>query len=64
MRFITLTLLTDKDKKIIINVDMIGALSVEGVKTRVGHLCHNNGGYPVSESPEKIIQLIKESKHI
>jgi len=54
---------------IYINVEMIGSLSEVAEKehnrepkkyTNVGHLTHNNGGFKVIESIDKILKLIKE----
>ena len=54
-----------KGSKIILSVDGIGSIfeEVEGgdKKTRLKHSSHNNGGYVVSETPEQIIELIKDS---
>jgi hypothetical protein len=37
---------------------------VEGEHTILMHTTHNNGGYQVSETPDQIEKLIKESKPI
>ena len=64
--------LTNLDKKpIYINVDMIGHFyevvetssygSIDKPKhTRIGVTTHNNGGFSVTESVEKILKLITE----
>jgi hypothetical protein len=64
--------LTNLEKKpIYINIDMIGHFyevaetmsygSVDKPKhTRIGVTTHNNGGFSVSESIEKILKLITE----
>ncbi len=68
MRFIKLTSFYTKTP-IYINVEMIGSLNeVEErdfnrepkIYTSVGHLTHNNGGFKVIESVDKILKLIKE----
>ena len=67
MRTIRVTTLSDK-KSIYINIDMIGHLYEVEEKdfnrepkkyTSVGHLTHNNGGFKVIESIDKILKLIK-----
>tara|TARA_R110000823_G_scaffold90703_3_gene200259 strand:+ start:380 stop:604 length:225 start_codon:yes stop_codon:yes gene_type:complete len=74
MRIIKLTSLQDK-KPIYINIDVIGHFfevseeikygRVEKAKhTRVGALTHNNGGFSVVESVDKILKLIGESRGI
>jgi len=69
MKLIKLTLFTNK-MPIYINVEMIGSLSDVEEKehyretkkyTSIGHLTHNNGGFRVIESVDKILKLIKES---
>jgi hypothetical protein len=69
MKLIKLTLFNSKTP-IYINVEMIGSLSdVEENDfnrdpkkyTSVGHITHNNGGFKVIESVDKILKLIKES---
>jgi hypothetical protein len=69
MKLIKLTSFNTK-KPIYINVEMIGSLSDVEEKehnrepkkyTSVGHLTHNNGGFRVIESVDKILELIKES---
>ena len=64
--------LTNLDKKpIYLNIDMIGHFyEVEGKKsygsvdkpkhTRIGVTTHNNGGFSVTESVDKILKLITE----
>ena len=50
--------------KYILSVDGIGAIHQDDAsnkKTRLKHSSHNNGGYVVSETPEQIMQLIKDS---
>ena len=68
MRFIKLTSFYTKTP-IYINVEMIGSLNeVEErdfnrepkIYTSVGHITHNNGGFKVIESIDKILKLIKE----
>jgi hypothetical protein len=70
MKLIKLTSLNDK-KHIYINVDMIGHIyeveveinnrnSITQPHTVVGSLTHNNGGFRVVESVEKILKLIEE----
>ena len=49
---------------IYINVEMIGAMYVEGKRTILKHECHNNGGYYVEETPEEILKLIEKAKAI
>jgi hypothetical protein len=67
MKLIKLTSFNTK-KPIYINVEMIGDLSeieeteytrVTKKYTSVGHLAHNNGGFRVIESVDKILKLIK-----
>jgi len=67
MKLIKLTSFNNKTP-IYINVEMIGDLSeVEErdfnrelkIYTCVGHLTHNNGGFKVIESVDKILKLIK-----
>ena len=69
MRFIKLTSFHTKTP-IYINIEMIGDISEIEEKdfncepkkyTNIGHLTHNNGGYKVIESVDKILKLIKES---
>ena len=50
--------------KIQLSVDGIGGMFVEGEHTILMHTTHNNGGYQVSETPDQIEKLIKESKPI
>ena len=68
MRFIKLTSFYTKTP-IYINVEMIGDLNEIEEKdfnrepkkyTSVGHITHNNGGFKVIESVDKILKLIKE----
>jgi hypothetical protein len=67
MKLIKLTSFNTKTP-IYINVEMIGSLSEVEEKdfnrepkkyTSVGHLTHNNGGFRVIESVDKILKLIK-----
>ena len=71
MKLIKLTLFNSKTP-IYINVEMIGSLSdveekdfnrVTKKYTSVGHLTHNNGGFRVIESVDKILKLIKEASN-
>ena len=65
MKFIKLTeCYSQKTKEIYINVDMIGGMYVEGNRTILKHLSHNNGGYYIQETPQKILKLIEEAKAI
>ena len=68
MKLIKLTSFNTKTP-IYINVEMIGSLSdveekdfnrVTKKYTSVGHITHNNGGFRVIESVDKILKLIKE----
>jgi hypothetical protein len=63
-RFITLTL--RDGKPVDLNVDMIGSIGEPGEDglTKVGHLTHNNGGFPIKETKAVILKKIKESKNI
>jgi hypothetical protein len=72
MKLIKLTLFNTK-LPIYINVEMIGSLNEVEEKeytrvtkkyTSVGHLTHNNGGFKVIESVDKILELIKCSRGI
>ena len=74
MRIIKLTSLNTK-APVFINIECIGHFSevketttygkVNKIKhTRVGVLTHNNGGFEVIESTDKIIELINESRGI
>jgi len=54
--------------KVILSVDGISGMFVEekganGTKsvTILKHISHNNGGWEVSETPEQILELIKNS---
>ena len=69
MKFIKLTYYKD-NKPVWLNPQHIGDLSWqeqtfrygrldEEAHTRVGHLTHNNGGWCVKESPEEIMEMIK-----
>ena len=71
MKLIKLTSFNTKTP-IYINVEMIGFLSdveekdfnrVTKKYTSVGHLTHNNGGFRVIESVDKILKLIKEASN-
>lgn len=74
MRLITLTSMTS-GYKIHINVDQIGHIyeskdKYSGIQleekgcTIVGVTTHNNGGFKVTEKPDTIFELIKESKEL
>jgi hypothetical protein len=72
MKLIKLTLFSNK-LPIYINVEMIGSLNEVEEKeytrvtkkyTSIGHLTHNNGGFRVIESVDKILELIKCSRGI
>jgi hypothetical protein len=61
MKFIKLTeCYTSETKVIYINVEMVQAMYFEGNRTRLKHPSHNNGGWYVKETPEKILELIKK----
>jgi hypothetical protein len=62
MKFIKLTECYNQPKEIYINVEMIGGMYVEGKRTCLKHLSHNNGGYYIKETPEEILELIKKAK--
>ena len=71
MKLIKLTSFNTKTP-IYINVEMIGSLSdveekdfnrVTKKYTSVGHITHNNGGFRVIESVDKILKLIKEASN-
>ena len=71
MKLIKLTSFNTKTP-IYINVEMIGFLSdveekdfnrVTKKYTSVGHLTHNNGGFRLIESVDKILKLIKEASN-
>ena len=71
MKLIKLTSFNTKTP-IYINVEMIGFLSdveekdfnrVTKKYTSVGHITHNNGGFRVIESVDKILKLIKEASN-
>ena len=60
MKFIKLTeCYSGKTSEIYINVEMIGAMYIQGNRTILKHLSHNNGGYIIEETPEQILELIK-----
>ena len=62
-KFIKLTeCYSDETKIIYINPEMIEAMYVEGKRTRLYHPSHNNGGWRVEETPEQILELIKNLK--
>ena len=72
MNFIKLTSV-NAGESIYINIEQIGHFYIVPDKmnygrvevpkhTRVGVTTHNNGGFSVKETPEKIIQLITKSK--
>ena len=61
MKFIKLTECYNKaTEDIYINVEMIQGMYVEGKRTRLQHPSHNNGGWYVKETPEQILELIKQ----
>jgi hypothetical protein len=64
MKFIKLTECYNEPKEIYINIEMIGGMYVEGKRTRLKHLSHNNGGYYIKETPEEILKLIDKAKAI
>jgi len=65
MKFIKLSEChTTPSSDIYINVEMIGAMYVEGKRTILKHLSHNNGGYYIQETPEEILKLIDKAKAI
>ena len=53
-----------KGSKLTLSVDGIGGMFPYGDKTRLKHSTHNNVGYEVSETVDKILDLIKKSKPI
>ena len=70
MKIIKVTSLKDK-KPMYINVDQIGHFyrvpekksygSVDEVEhTRLGITTHNNGGFAINETPEKLMELISQ----
>jgi hypothetical protein len=59
-KFIKLTACYSEPQDIYINIDMIGAMYIEGKRTILKHLSHNNGGYTIKETPEEILELIKQ----
>jgi hypothetical protein len=70
MKIIKVTSLKDK-KPIYINVEQIGHFfrvpekmsygSVDEVEhTRLGITTHNNGGFSITETPEKLMELISQ----
>ena len=74
MKLIKITSLNDK-RPIYINVEMIGHISETAEKisygrvetekhTVIGVITHNNGGFRVIESVNKILKLIEESRGI
>lgn len=63
MRLIKVTSFQTKNP-IYINIDMIGSISTTETHSRIGVTTHNNGGFQVTESVDKILKLIKESKGI
>ena len=69
MRLIELTNIYSTPKPVFVNVKHIGAFSRshdrdKGEYTNLGVTTHNNGGYYIKETPEEIIELIKNSKEI
>lgn len=65
-RFIVVTsaYFGSRGSKLTLSVDGIGGMFPDGDKTRLKHSTHNNGGYEVSETVDKILDLIKKSKPI
>lgn len=62
-RFIKLTeCYSSKENEVYFNVEMIEAIYTEGNRTCLKHPSHNNGGWYVKETPEQILELIKELK--
>lgn len=57
--FIALTL--KNETNVYINVDKIEAINTEGKITYVRVPSHNNGGFPVKETPQEIFTLINNS---
>jgi len=65
MRFIEVT--NSKNKtKIVLNANTVQGMYAHenGKSTVLQHDSHNNGGYIIDESVNKILELIKESKAI
>ena len=63
MKFIKLSEChTNPSEDIYVNIEMIGAMYIEKKITILKHLCHNNGGYHVKETPEEILKLIEKAK--
>jgi len=62
MKFIKLTEFTGNNNEVIVNVEMIQAMYVEGKRTRLMHPSHNNGGWYIKETPEEILKLIEKAK--
>ena len=61
MKFIKLTECYSQEKEMYFNVEMIQAIFIEGNRTRLKHPSHNNGGWCIKETPEQILELIKQS---
>jgi len=61
VKFIKLTKYRDGNP-IYLNPSMIGNIFISENEdcTIVGHLTHNNGGFRVKETPEKVLKLINE----
>lgn len=61
-RFIKLTECYREEKEIYLNAEMIQAIYIEsiGKRTRVSHPSHNNGGWYIKETPEQILEIIKQ----
>ena len=70
MKIIKVTSLKDK-KPVYLNVEQIGDFYrvpekmnygrvVEEEHTRVGVTTHNNGGFSITETPEKLMELISQ----
>ena len=66
MKFIKLTNIHQPTRPIDvhINIEMIGSIAIYNdngnIYTSVTCLTHNNGGFKVKETPEEILNLIKE----
>lgn len=55
---------SSKGEKLTLSVDGIGGMFIEDGDTRLLHSTHGNGSYKISETPDQIKKLIKESKPI
>ena len=61
MKFIKLTeCYSGKENKVYFNAEMIEAIFIEGNRTRLKHPSHNKGGWYIRETPEQILELIKQ----